>query len=139
MNSNRFHATIDSIRKKDSRFSPKAYSFLLKALDHTSNKKTPSRQSKVKQQPVSHVSCHDLLEGFTEYALEKFGPMAITVLEEWGILNSYHVGEIVFQLIDARILGKQPSDSLDDFKNHLDLQQVLTAPYTPSNSESASA
>lgn len=132
MSSNRLHATIAAIRKKDNRFSPSAYDFLLQALDYTVGK-TPKPPSSTAPSQAQHVSCLGLLEGFAEYAQKKFGPMASTVLREWGIKNSLHVGEIVFQLIKAGILGKHPNDSIEDFHSSWNLHTKLEEPYRPLN------
>lgn len=113
--------------KEDPRFHSKSYFFLLEALDYSTEKFTPSSSG--------HVSCKNLLLGFTEYSIQKFGPMATTVLKEWGIKNSYNVGEIVFKLISVDVLGKQETDTLDDFKSHLDLHAALNAPFIPKSTK----
>ena len=33
-------------------------------------------------------------------ALNQFGPMAVTVLEEWGVCNCRDFGEIVFNMVE---------------------------------------
>src|SRR2546422_8271263 len=49
-----------------------------------------------KKNEVRHVSGQELLDGIREYALQLFGPMTLTVLEEWGIKRCEDFGEIVF-------------------------------------------
>ena len=72
-----------------------------------------------------HVSGQELLEGIRDYALELFGPMARTVLEYWGIKNTRDFGEIVFNMIDAGLLGKAEQDSREDFENVYDFKAVF--------------
>ena len=50
-----------------------------------------------------HVSGQELLEGFRDYALAQFGPMASTVMKEWGLRNGKNVGEMVFLLIEEDV------------------------------------
>ncbi|HEX8903242.1 MAG TPA: Minf_1886 family protein, partial [Longimicrobiaceae bacterium] len=54
-------------------------------------------------------------EGCRDLALERYGPMARSVLEYWGIRDTRDFGEIVFALVELGILVKQDGDSLDDF------------------------
>ncbi|MFZ0616916.1 MAG: Minf_1886 family protein [Chthoniobacterales bacterium] len=49
----------------------------------------------------SHVMAGELLEGLRLQALREFGPMAVTVLEYWGVKSSRDVGQMVFNLVEA--------------------------------------
>src|SRR6202040_2003319 len=55
-----------------------------------------------------------LLEGIRDYALAQFGPMAMTVLEEWGIRGCSDFGEIVFNMVESRAA---PAFSPEDIKD----------------------
>lgn len=74
---------------------------------------------------------HELLEAFKELALTKFGPMTLMVLEEWGIRSSKDVGKIVFNLVEAGILGKSPSDKIEDFDEGFDFYETFYKPFLP--------
>ena len=127
MNSPRFRAAVNNIRSDDKRFAFDAYVYLTRALDYSVDK------AKRQEPPAAtqHVSCSTLLNDFCELALREMGPMAATVLNEWGIKSGYNVGEMVFQLIDVGIFGKQPSDTLDDFKDFPSFYELLEKPYLP--------
>ena len=56
-----------------------------------------------------HVSGQELLEGFRDYALAHFGPMAATVLKEWGLRNGKNVGEMGFRLLPGLGFGSGSS------------------------------
>ena len=62
-------------------------------------------------------------------ALAQFGPMASTVLKEWGLRNGKNVGEMVFLLIEEDVFSKQPEDSLDDFKGFMSFRKAFEEPY----------
>ncbi len=76
-----------------------------------------------------HISGQELAEGCRDLALEQFGPMARTVLEHWGIHSTEDMGEIVFALIECRVLVKQDSDSREDFQAVFDFDEVFDRDY----------
>ena len=59
------------------------------------------------------------------YALEQFGLMAKCVFNSWGIHQTGDFGEIVFNLIDAGLLSRRPSDSRLDFVDGFDFQSTF--------------
>ena len=125
-----FEKAIDLILAKDPRFQREAYSFVKEALDHT--QKAIKKQNRGR---VRHVSGQELLEGIREFALAQYGPMAITLLEEWGIHNSRDFGEIVFNMVDVGWLAKTDKDSRADFEGGYDLFEAFRKPFLPSSKE----
>ncbi len=79
-----------------------------------------------------HVSGQELLDGLREFALEEFGPMAQTVLGGWGVRRTEDFGEIVFNLVEAGLLGKTDQDSRADFANGYDFDDAFRNPFRPS-------
>lgn len=119
-----FEDAVSRIVRKDPRFAERAYSFLKDALDFTMQ-----RVEERENGSQRHVSGQELLEGFRDYALAQFGPMAFTVMKEWGIRNGKNVGEMVFLLIEEDVFSKQPEDSLDDFKGFMNFRRAFEEPY----------
>ena len=74
-----------------------------------------------------------MLAGFRDHALEQFGPMASTLMHEWGVRSCRDVGEMVFRLIDEQVFGKQESDRIEDFDGDFDLEESLTRPFVPAS------
>jgi len=72
----------------------------------------------------------ELLDGMCDLALERFGYMAPTVLEHWGLRATEDFGNIVFNLVETGLLGKSPQDSLEDFRDVFDLREELRRRYT---------
>lgn len=121
-----FEQALQNIVQRDPRFSVDSYAFLKQALDHTvteHSKKDPSMSQ--------HVTARELLIGFKELALKEYGPMASTLLEEWGIKNCSNIGDMVFNLIEEGMFGKQDSDSRDDFSELYDFHEAFVLPYLP--------
>jgi len=110
---------IERIIDENKEYKFEAYSFVLAALHHTVAKLTKAR----------HISGQELLEGIREYALDQFGPMTKSVLDYWGIRKTEDFGKIVFALVEAGVLRKQPEDKIEDFKNVYDFEEAFSKGY----------
>ncbi len=121
-----FSEVIDDILRDDPRYARNAYYFVRRALHYTV--KTITEKAK---RSVQHISGVQLLEGFRTYTLEEFGPMAMTVLESWGIRETMDVGAIIFNLVEHGVLGKTEKDSIEDFKDVYDFPEVFEKPFLP--------
>jgi uncharacterized repeat protein (TIGR04138 family) len=98
---------INKIVTKDSRYDEEAYEFIGEAVSFTSTKLF--RIGKLRK--GNHISCEDLLNGIAEYAFLQFGPLAGTVLENWGIKSSQAIGNVVFNMIDENLLAASDDDN----------------------------
>jgi uncharacterized repeat protein (TIGR04138 family) len=124
-----FAEALDSIVGSDPRYQRDAYVFLRDALDFTTK-----QHKKAKGTSVRHVTGPELLEGVRLYSLKEFGPMVVTVFDSWGIHSCEDIGNMVFNLIGAGIFGKTEEDSIDDFKNVYDFEDVFVKPFAPAKS-----
>jgi uncharacterized repeat protein (TIGR04138 family) len=106
-----FEEALEIINARDPRYDKEAYLFVREALDFT--QRTTGRDTRGH---ARHVTGQELVEGIRGYALEQFGPMTITVLEQWGIRNCLDFGEIVFNMVDLGLLAKTDKDSRSDFE-----------------------
>ena len=125
-----FAEALDSILASDARYQGGAYVFLRDALDFTTK-----QQKKIKGATVRHVSGPELLEGVRQYALKEFGPLVMTVFDNWGIHSCEDIGNMVFNLIGAGIFGKTEEDSIDDFKNVYDFGEAFVKPFAPAKAQ----
>ena len=123
-----FEQAVVSILKRDKRFDPHAYFFLKDALDFTLKRVAEANRGQTR-----HVSGPELVAGFRDLALDQFGPMAATLMTEWGVRKCGDIGDMVFHLIEEQIFGKQDSDSLEDFAGAFDFEDSLRAPFLPKN------
>jgi uncharacterized repeat protein (TIGR04138 family) len=119
-----FERALELIRAKDPRFENEAYAFVREALEHT-------QKSIGKGARVRHVTGQELLEGIRDFALSQFGPMAMTVLEEWGIRSCQDFGDIVFNMVDIGLLAKTEKDSRADFAGGYNFYDAFRKPYLP--------
>ena len=121
-----FEEALELIRAKDTRFHRDAYFFVREALDYTQKNITTRNRGRVR-----HVTGQELLHGIREFALSQFGPMAMTVLEEWGIRQCRDFGEIVFNMVEIGLLAKTEKDSRADFEESYDFYEAFRAPFLP--------
>ena len=121
-----FDQALALILHKDPRYHREAYLFVREALDHT-------QKAIVKEKRVRHVSGQELLVGIRDLALAQFGPMAATVLAEWGVHKCEDFGEVVFNMVEIGLLAKTEKDSRADFAGGYDFQDAFSKPFLPRN------
>lgn len=115
----KFWHVVEQIREKDSRFKPEAYGLVMEALDFTMRRLGERR----------HISAVELLRGVCDHAKERYGLLAWTVIESWGITSGRDVGTIVYQLIEVGVLARQDSDRFEDFGADWDFKEILERRY----------
>lgn len=136
-----FEQALEQIRAKDPRYARNAYLFVREALDHTQKSVIkPTREGRggraekpAEGLPVRHVTGQELLEGIRVYALEQFGPMVLTVFEDWGVHKCADFGEIVFNMVEIGLLAKTEKDSRKDFQTGYDFDEAFRKPFLPQN------
>lgn len=106
---------LERVIARDGRYLRDAYHFVFEALDYTL--KHINRKG--------HVSGRELLEGLRLYALDQFGGLAPMVFNGWGVRATDDFGEIVFNLVDAGLMGKTDTDTRDDFRAVFDFDEAF--------------
>jgi uncharacterized repeat protein (TIGR04138 family) len=123
-----FDEELEQILAKDSRFHRDAYLFIRDALQIT---KRQVHKENRESREEKHVTGQELLEGIRQFALKEFGPMSVTVFEEWGVRNCRDFGEIVFNMVEIRLLAKTERDTRDDFQSGYDFTDAFRKPFWP--------
>lgn len=124
-----FNEIVNLICKEDSRYDRKAYAFLREGLDYTV-KELKKRDAERSRRSL-HITGAELLTGLRAYALDQFGPLAITVLNAWGIHRCADMGEIVFNLIDYNVFSKTEEDRKEDFSEVYTFEDAFVKPFLP--------
>jgi uncharacterized repeat protein (TIGR04138 family) len=101
---------------KDSRYEARAYALLMDCVHYLGKN-------------GGHMSSADVMEEFKERALDQYGPMAYTVLDEWGLSSTEDIGEMMFNLVEFRRVRKDDDDRLDDFCGGYDFKEAFLGPY----------
>jgi uncharacterized repeat protein (TIGR04138 family) len=128
MSAKNFHEVIQLIKKDDTRYETGAYTFMRQALDFT----LARIREEEKDTQHRHVTGQELCHGIRDYAIEQYGPMAMTLLEHWGINGTEDFGQIVFNLVEFGIFGKTETDSLEDFNEVYGFKTAFVEPFEPS-------
>jgi uncharacterized repeat protein (TIGR04138 family) len=111
-----FPEMLRQIREKDPRFTAEAYAFTFQGLDYTMHEMKGKRQ---------HVTGQELLEGIRRFAAKEFGRLAPMVFRAWGVTQSNHFGDIVYNLIEAGVMSRRPEDKREDFDGGWDLSTAF--------------
>lgn len=126
-----FNEIINLICKEDARYEKKAYSFIREGLDYAV-KELKKRDAERSRQSL-HVSGAELLQGIRAYALDQYGPLALTVLNSWGVTRCGDFGEIVFNLIEYNVFSKTENDRREDFAEVYTFEDAFVKPFLPKN------
>lgn len=110
---------IDRLRQRYPSYHETAYVFILSALHFTIDRLSEPR----------HITGQELALGCRDLALQRWGLMARTVLEYWGIDSTRDLGEIVFALVELGVLVKQDDDSIDSFDQVFDFDEAFDLAY----------
>jgi len=121
-----FEEAVELVTQMDPRYDRDAYLFLRDVLDFTLQEVRRSNNGDDR-----HVMGQELLEGFRDFALEQFGPMAMTVFSEWGLHECRDIGNMVFNLVEVGAFGKTEEDSPEDFNDGYDFHQTFVEPFLP--------
>jgi uncharacterized repeat protein (TIGR04138 family) len=114
-----FYEKVEKIVEKDPRYKVAAYAFVMLALNYTLSKLDKPR----------HVTGRELLGGIKEFGLAQYGPMTKTVFDYWGVRATRDFGEIVFNLVENKLLGKTEEDKLQDFDDVYDFDEEFVKKY----------
>jgi len=112
----KFYDLVEEICLQDKRYKPDAYEFLLQGLSFT--------QKKLKK--TAHVTGNQLAHGLRDYAINQYGPLASRVLAHWGINQTQDFGNIVFNMIEKKLLAKTKEDSPLDFAAVYDFKSAFS-------------
>jgi len=118
---------VRKVWKEDGRYRLEAYQFLFDALD-----KAVRLAGKDEAQGAErHVTGQELLAGMRAHAADLFGPLAAQVWRTWGVHSTLDWGRIVFNLVDAKLLNRQETDTLEDFVDGYDFDEAFVRHYRP--------
>lgn len=107
------------VAQKYGRYRAQAYRFTFDAVKFTADRNYLATRE------LRHVTGGEVLEGIRDLALGRFGFMAKTVFEEWGVRSTEDFGHIVFHLVKEGILSKTDSDRLSDFSRGFDFTDAF--------------
>jgi uncharacterized repeat protein (TIGR04138 family) len=123
---------LKTILNKAGGYSIEAYRFLSDGLAHTVSKihgeDAISSATGDPDDDSLHVSGQELCLGLRDYAINRYGLLARTVLRRWNIDATDDFGKIVFALVDAGLMRKTERDNLEDFQGVFDFDEEFIEP-----------
>ncbi len=120
-------ALTSRLRPSRLKFHPDAYRFIFEALQFTQEHLKKTAQDA--DDDSAHICGPELLEGARELGLKKFGMLAKTVFNHWGVKSTDDFGRIVFELIECGEMRKTDRDQLTDFFDVYDFDKALVRDY----------
>lgn len=107
-------------------FAPECYPFIRDGLEHTATMihgegGEPGDTSR-------HVTGQQLCLGLRDYAVERYGLMAKSVLNHWGVHETLDFGRIIFAMVEAELMSKTEEDALEDFEDVFDFAEAFAEP-----------
>ena len=122
---------IFRLLEQDRRFKIDAYQFVREGLSfaqevlHMGEESPPPDAEDVDAPPERHLTGQQLCLAIREYASEQYGLMAKTVLNSWGIYSTSDIGDIVYNLIEVKLMKKSEDDRREDFNDVYDFDQAF--------------
>ncbi len=116
---------IEKIAVDDGRFDPKALFFVHDGLGKVIREFKDAADEADAEDSLHHISGQDLARGLAKLAAQKWGRLARVVLTHWGVNKTRDLGEIVFLMIKNEWMTAQETDSIDDFDNVYDFEEIF--------------
>lgn len=125
-----------SIRSRAAMFPEEAFEFIREGLRHTvqtmhCSGKTPTASAEHASDLIAdsddrrHISGQQLCIGLRDLAIERYGMLARTVLNRWGVRKTEDFGTLVYAMIDRSELRVGENDSIADFNNVYDFVEAF--------------
>ncbi len=127
--------------KSDPRFKLDAYIFVRDGLAYaqevldTNRDQGEDRPDVEEEQVDRHLTGRQLCEALRLYALDQYGYMAMTVLNNWGLETTGHFGDVVYNMIEHELMKKSESDRREDFDDVYDFKEALQQQFDISSAD----
>lgn len=116
------------IREQAGPYPPEAYEFVRDGLQHTVELIHGKDAATTLPAPDEnrHVSGQQLCMGLRDYAIRRYGRLAITVLNYWQISRTEDFGRMVFAMIGGGLMSKSDEDTLEDFTDIYEFDEAFS-------------
>jgi len=114
-------------------YSPACFGFIRDGLAHTVEMVhgNPADQTMLElglSEDSRHVCGHELCIGLKDYAIERYGMLAKSVLNKWGIHSTRDFGNIIFAMVEAGLMRTTDEDNIEDFDSIYQFDDVFADP-----------
>jgi uncharacterized repeat protein (TIGR04138 family) len=108
--------------REDGRYPLEAFEFLHDGLETAAQKVHGSGPAEPGQR---HVTGPQLCHSLRDLAVQRWGPLAKTVLRRWHIRGTLDFGHMVYLLVNHDFMQKTPEDSVEDFRDVYDFDTAF--------------
>jgi uncharacterized repeat protein (TIGR04138 family) len=119
------HVDWQKMRKLAGPFPREAFQFVRDGLAHAVVLTHGEGQLGDESDESKHVSGQQLCLGLRDYAIDRYGRLARTVLEHWGVYTTDDFGRIVFAMVEVGLMRKTDQDSISDFSGVFDFAEAF--------------
>jgi uncharacterized repeat protein (TIGR04138 family) len=129
---------LAELLRRDKRYHRDGYFFVFEALRYAQDELGLGQPASgdIEDEEHRHVTGQQLCEAIRRYAVQQYGLMAKSVLNEWGVRSTSDFGEIVFNLIDIGQMKKTDTDRREDFDDVFDFDDGLQDAFQAITSDS---
>ena len=121
----KIHVDWQMMRELAGPFPREAFQFVRDGLAHAVEMTHGEGQLGDETDESKHVSGQQLCLGLRDYAIEKYGRLARTVLDHWGLRSTDDFGRIVFAMVEVGLMRKTDEDTPEDFANVYDFDEAF--------------
>jgi uncharacterized repeat protein (TIGR04138 family) len=121
-------------------YSPACFPFIRDGLAHTAQMVHGQLEDQTSHDlglvdESRHVNGTQLCIGLRDHAIDRYGLLAKSVLNKWGIYETKDFGNIIFALVDAGLMRTTDEDSIEDFDDVYDFSEEFVSPKAPVSPE----
>jgi len=121
--------TLEQVVDECGRYPLEAFEFVRHGLNFTVHQ--IFGESRAKGETACHVSGQQLAWGLRNYAVSRYGVLAHTVLNHWGVHRTADFGKIVFTMVESKLMQKTDDDDIRDFEAVFDFDSAFAPPERP--------
>jgi uncharacterized repeat protein (TIGR04138 family) len=121
--------SLEQIVAENGRYPLEAFEFVRQGLNFTVHHIHGA--TKARSEVACHVSGKQLCWGLRNYAVERYGLLAKTVLNHWGVRRTDDFGKIVFAMVESKLMQKTEEDDIRDFSRVFEFDLTFDPPTRP--------
>jgi uncharacterized repeat protein (TIGR04138 family) len=127
--------TLEQVVQEYGRYPMEAFEFVRHGLNYTvkhiHGERGEAKGDPDREEQSFHVTGQQLSWGLRNFAIMRYGLMAQAVLQHWGITRTNDFGNIVFAMVNSRLMGKTDDDDIRDFHRVFEFATAFSPPVRP--------
>lgn len=113
------------VRRRAADLPESAFQFVREGLGHTVRAVFGPEGHDAGEGHSRHITGQQLCHGLRELAYQKYGLLAGSVMQHWGLRETQDFGVLVYAMIDRGEMRSCPSDRFEDFRDVYDFTEAF--------------